>query len=137
MFLLPCRNSCVTMGASLTAPEYSLKVADVSKVRSFNAIAKNTLWIESGQLWLITKSIRPKSCIQIIKSNISWSFPNFKKYLFIVIQTLRKKIIYTHMTYNYLYPCQICNYSGFSFINWVFLGVVGGVVNFYECGRQL
>ncbi|XP_077351066.1 copper homeostasis protein cutC homolog isoform X1 [Festucalex cinctus] len=37
------RNSCVTMGASLTAPEYSLKVADVSKVRTFNAIAKNTL----------------------------------------------------------------------------------------------
>ncbi|XP_061647173.1 copper homeostasis protein cutC homolog isoform X3 [Phyllopteryx taeniolatus] len=37
------RNSSVTMGASLTAPEYSLKVADVSKVRTFNAIAKNTL----------------------------------------------------------------------------------------------
>ncbi|XP_061692585.1 copper homeostasis protein cutC homolog isoform X2 [Syngnathoides biaculeatus] len=37
------RNSSVKMGASLTAPEYSLKVADVSKVRTFNAIAKNTL----------------------------------------------------------------------------------------------
>ncbi|XP_041735064.1 copper homeostasis protein cutC homolog isoform X1 [Coregonus clupeaformis] len=37
------RNSCVNMGASLTAPEYGLKVADVSKVRSLNAIAKNTL----------------------------------------------------------------------------------------------
>nr|XP_046209515.1 copper homeostasis protein cutC homolog [Oncorhynchus gorbuscha]XP_046209516.1 copper homeostasis protein cutC homolog [Oncorhynchus gorbuscha] len=37
------RNACVNMGASLTAPEYGLKVADVSKVRSLNAIAKNTL----------------------------------------------------------------------------------------------
>lgn len=41
--VLRCRNSCVNMGASLTAPEYGLKVADVSKVRSLNAIAKNTL----------------------------------------------------------------------------------------------
>ncbi|KAM9808863.1 copper homeostasis protein cutC homolog [Syngnathus typhle] len=37
------RNSSVTMGASLTVPEYSLKVADVSKVRTFNAIAQNIL----------------------------------------------------------------------------------------------
>ncbi|KAM9804208.1 copper homeostasis protein cutC homolog [Neosynchiropus ocellatus] len=37
------KNSCVSMGAAFTAPEYSLKVADVSKVRTFNAIAKNTL----------------------------------------------------------------------------------------------
>ncbi|XP_053731243.1 copper homeostasis protein cutC homolog [Synchiropus splendidus] len=37
------RNTCVSMGAAFTAPEYSLKVADVSKVRTFNAIAKNTL----------------------------------------------------------------------------------------------
>lgn len=37
------RNTCVTMGASISAPEYDLKVADVSKVRSLNAIAKNTL----------------------------------------------------------------------------------------------
>ncbi|XP_028324763.1 copper homeostasis protein cutC homolog [Gouania willdenowi] len=37
------RNTCVSMGAAFTAPEYSLKVADVSKVRTLNAIAKNTL----------------------------------------------------------------------------------------------
>uniref|UniRef100_A0A3B3YT33 Copper homeostasis protein cutC homolog n=1 Tax=Poecilia mexicana TaxID=48701 RepID=A0A3B3YT33_9TELE len=37
------RNSCVTMGATIAAPEYGLKVADASKVRSLNAIAKNTL----------------------------------------------------------------------------------------------
>ncbi|KAL7841861.1 hypothetical protein SRHO_G00255520 [Serrasalmus rhombeus] len=37
------RNSSVNMGASLSAPEYSLKVADVAKVRTLNAIAKNTL----------------------------------------------------------------------------------------------
>ncbi|XP_008427889.1 copper homeostasis protein cutC homolog isoform X1 [Poecilia reticulata] len=37
------RNSCVTMGATISAPEYGLKVADASKVRSLNAIAKNTL----------------------------------------------------------------------------------------------
>ncbi|XP_047208536.1 copper homeostasis protein cutC homolog isoform X1 [Girardinichthys multiradiatus] len=37
------RNTCVTMGATISAPEYGLKVADVSKVRSLNAIAKNTL----------------------------------------------------------------------------------------------
>ncbi|XP_062864629.1 copper homeostasis protein cutC homolog isoform X2 [Trichomycterus rosablanca] len=37
------RNSSVCMGASLTASEYSLKVADVGKVRTLNAIAKNTL----------------------------------------------------------------------------------------------
>lgn len=37
------RNPCVNMGASLAAPEYSLKVADVSKVCTLNAIAKNTL----------------------------------------------------------------------------------------------
>ncbi|XP_076016990.1 copper homeostasis protein cutC homolog isoform X2 [Genypterus blacodes] len=37
------RNTCVTMGASFSAPEYGLKVADVSKVRTLNDIAKNTL----------------------------------------------------------------------------------------------
>ncbi|XP_069000814.1 copper homeostasis protein cutC homolog [Embiotoca jacksoni] len=36
------RNNCVTMGAAFSAPEYSLKVADVSKVRTLNAIARNT-----------------------------------------------------------------------------------------------
>lgn len=33
----------MSMGASLVAPEYSFKVADVGKVRTLNAIAKNTL----------------------------------------------------------------------------------------------
>ncbi|KAJ8418121.1 hypothetical protein AAFF_G00138300 [Aldrovandia affinis] len=37
------RNWSVNMGASLSAPEYSSKVADVTKVRTLNAIAKNTL----------------------------------------------------------------------------------------------
>ncbi|XP_026886715.2 copper homeostasis protein cutC homolog isoform X2 [Electrophorus electricus] len=37
------RNANVSMGASLSAPEYSFKVADVTKVRTLNAIAKNTL----------------------------------------------------------------------------------------------
>ncbi|KAF7647211.1 hypothetical protein LDENG_00175940 [Lucifuga dentata] len=37
------RNTCVTMASSCSAPEYGLKVADVSKVRTLNAIAKNTL----------------------------------------------------------------------------------------------
>uniref|UniRef100_A0A3B3S2E6 Copper homeostasis protein cutC homolog n=1 Tax=Paramormyrops kingsleyae TaxID=1676925 RepID=A0A3B3S2E6_9TELE len=37
------RNPHVSMGASLSAPEYGLKVADVAKVRALNAIAKNTL----------------------------------------------------------------------------------------------
>lgn len=37
------RNTCVTMGAVFSAPEYGLKVADVSKVRTLNAIARNTL----------------------------------------------------------------------------------------------
>ncbi|XP_069045361.1 copper homeostasis protein cutC homolog [Lepisosteus oculatus] len=37
------RNTCVSMGATLSAPEYSLKVADVAKVRTLNAIAKNVL----------------------------------------------------------------------------------------------
>lgn len=37
------RNSSVNMGAALSVPEYSLKVADVTKVRTLNAIAKNTL----------------------------------------------------------------------------------------------
>ncbi|XP_029109697.1 copper homeostasis protein cutC homolog isoform X2 [Scleropages formosus] len=37
------RNPCVNMGASLSAPEYSVKVADVTKIRTLNAIAKNTL----------------------------------------------------------------------------------------------
>ncbi|CAG09357.1 unnamed protein product, partial [Tetraodon nigroviridis] len=37
------RNNSVAMGASFSAPEYSLKVADVSKIRTLNAIARNTL----------------------------------------------------------------------------------------------
>ncbi|XP_034632056.1 copper homeostasis protein cutC homolog isoform X1 [Trachemys scripta elegans] len=37
------RNSSVAMGASLSVSEYSLKVADVAKVRTLNAIAKNIL----------------------------------------------------------------------------------------------
>lgn len=37
------RNTCVMMGASFSAPEYGLKVADVGKVRTLNAIARNTL----------------------------------------------------------------------------------------------
>ncbi|NWS71601.1 CUTC protein, partial [Crotophaga sulcirostris] len=37
------RNPNVTMGASFSAPEYSIKVADVAKVRTLNAIAKNIL----------------------------------------------------------------------------------------------
>ncbi|NWT64125.1 CUTC protein, partial [Prunella himalayana] len=35
------RNPNVAMGASFSAPEYSIKVADVAKVRTLNAIAKN------------------------------------------------------------------------------------------------
>lgn len=42
--VLLCRNNSVAMGASFSAPEYSLKVADVSKIRTLNAIARNTLW---------------------------------------------------------------------------------------------
>lgn len=42
--VLLCRNNSVAMGASFAAPEYSLKVADVSKIRTLNAIARNTLW---------------------------------------------------------------------------------------------
>lgn len=37
------RNSSVNMGAAVSMSEYSLKVADVAKVRTLNAIAKNTL----------------------------------------------------------------------------------------------
>ncbi|KAK1905105.1 Copper homeostasis protein cutC like [Dissostichus eleginoides] len=37
------RNTCVTMGAAFSAPEYGLKVTDANKVRTLNAIAKNTL----------------------------------------------------------------------------------------------
>uniref|UniRef100_A0A8C6SWI7 Copper homeostasis protein cutC homolog n=1 Tax=Neogobius melanostomus TaxID=47308 RepID=A0A8C6SWI7_9GOBI len=37
------RNTSVSMGASFSACEYSLKVADVGKIRALNAIAKNTL----------------------------------------------------------------------------------------------
>ncbi|XP_051473617.1 copper homeostasis protein cutC homolog isoform X4 [Apus apus] len=36
-------NPNVAMGASFSAPEYSIKVADVAKVRTLNAIAKNIL----------------------------------------------------------------------------------------------
>ncbi|XP_029305652.1 copper homeostasis protein cutC homolog [Cottoperca gobio] len=37
------RNTCVTMGAAFSAPEYGLKVTDVNKVHTLNAIAKNTM----------------------------------------------------------------------------------------------
>ncbi|KAJ8360292.1 hypothetical protein SKAU_G00168170 [Synaphobranchus kaupii] len=37
------RNLYVNMGASVSIPEYTSKLADVSKVRTLNAIAKNTL----------------------------------------------------------------------------------------------
>ncbi|NWQ72853.1 CUTC protein, partial [Columbina picui] len=37
------RNPNISMGASFSAPEYSIKVADVAKVRTLNAIAKNIL----------------------------------------------------------------------------------------------
>ncbi|XP_066476450.1 copper homeostasis protein cutC homolog isoform X1 [Tiliqua scincoides] len=37
------RNSSVNMGAYFSPPEYSIKVADVAKVRTLNAIAKNVL----------------------------------------------------------------------------------------------
>ncbi|NXE55481.1 CUTC protein, partial [Casuarius casuarius] len=37
------RNPNVAMGSSFSAPEYSIKVADVAKVRTLNAIAKNIL----------------------------------------------------------------------------------------------
>ncbi|XP_035124649.1 copper homeostasis protein cutC homolog isoform X2 [Callithrix jacchus] len=37
------RNLSVAMGVSLSCSEYSLKVADVTKVRTLNAIAKNIL----------------------------------------------------------------------------------------------
>ncbi|XP_069467624.1 copper homeostasis protein cutC homolog isoform X1 [Ambystoma mexicanum] len=35
------RNSCVSMGSSLPTTEYSIKVTDLAKVRTLNAIAKN------------------------------------------------------------------------------------------------
>ncbi|KAG1941528.1 copper homeostasis protein CutC [Pimephales promelas] len=37
------RNYNVSMGGSLSVPEYAVKVADVTKVRTLNAIARNTL----------------------------------------------------------------------------------------------
>ncbi|XP_034041626.1 copper homeostasis protein cutC homolog [Thalassophryne amazonica] len=37
------RNPCVMMGATFSAPEYGLKVADLSKIRNLNAIARNVL----------------------------------------------------------------------------------------------
>ncbi|KAI7805445.1 copper homeostasis protein cutC homolog isoform X2 [Triplophysa rosa] len=37
------RNPNVSMGGSLSVPEYAIKVADGTKVRTLNAIAKNTL----------------------------------------------------------------------------------------------
>ncbi|GLD66489.1 canalicular multispecific organic anion transporter 1, partial [Lates japonicus] len=47
------RNTCVTMGAAFSAPEYGLKVADVSKVRTLNAIARNTLVTSCDCLWSV------------------------------------------------------------------------------------
>lgn len=43
LFYFYCRNSSVAMGASLSSSEYSLKVTDVTKVRTLNAIAQNSL----------------------------------------------------------------------------------------------
>ncbi|KAK9963927.1 hypothetical protein ABG768_005146 [Culter alburnus] len=37
------RNCNVSMGGALSVPEYAVKVADVTKVRTLNAIARNTL----------------------------------------------------------------------------------------------
>ncbi|XP_075468422.1 copper homeostasis protein cutC homolog isoform X1 [Ascaphus truei] len=37
------RNNSVSMGATLSTSEYSMKVADVTKVRTLNAMAKNIL----------------------------------------------------------------------------------------------
>uniref|UniRef100_UPI00398EAC30 copper homeostasis protein cutC homolog isoform X1 n=2 Tax=Pristiophorus japonicus TaxID=55135 RepID=UPI00398EAC30 len=41
--LMKFRNCCVSMGASLTPPEYSVKVADVCKIRALICIAKDTV----------------------------------------------------------------------------------------------
>ncbi|XP_073408898.1 copper homeostasis protein cutC homolog isoform X1 [Dendrobates tinctorius] len=41
--LMKYRNNSVTMGAALSTSEYSIKVADVTKVRTLNAMAKNFL----------------------------------------------------------------------------------------------
>ncbi|XP_068114141.1 copper homeostasis protein cutC homolog isoform X4 [Hyperolius riggenbachi] len=41
--LMKYRNHSVCMGAALTTSEYSIKVADVAKVRTLNAMAKNFL----------------------------------------------------------------------------------------------
>ena len=43
LYYFHCRNSSVVMGASLSNSEYSLKVTDVTQVRTLNAIAKNIL----------------------------------------------------------------------------------------------
>lgn len=43
LYYFHCRNSSVAMGASLSNSEYSLKVTDVTQVRTLNAIAKNIL----------------------------------------------------------------------------------------------
>ncbi|XP_062927409.1 copper homeostasis protein cutC homolog isoform X2 [Mobula hypostoma] len=39
--LMKFRNNSVSMGASLSPPEYSVKVADICKIRTLNAIAKD------------------------------------------------------------------------------------------------
>ncbi|XP_069756361.1 copper homeostasis protein cutC homolog [Narcine bancroftii] len=41
--LMKFRNAAVSMGGSFTPPEYSVKVADICKVRALNAIAKNAV----------------------------------------------------------------------------------------------
>lgn len=48
------------MGAAFSAPEYSLKVADVNKVRTLNAIAKNTLWLDTLHAWHTAQRIPQK-----------------------------------------------------------------------------
>ncbi|XP_078421186.1 copper homeostasis protein cutC homolog isoform X2 [Cetorhinus maximus] len=41
--LMKFRNSSVSMGASLTPPEYSVKVADICRIKTIIAIAKDTV----------------------------------------------------------------------------------------------
>ncbi|KAL0616339.1 Copper homeostasis protein cutC-like protein [Plecturocebus cupreus] len=62
------RNLSVAMGVSLSCSEYSLKVTDVTKVRTLNAIAKNILtmshschpgWSAVVQSWLTAASASP------------------------------------------------------------------------------
>lgn len=74
-----CRNTCVTMGATISAPEYNLKVADVCKVRNLNAIAKNTLWcLKNKDIYFHTSVSKcPQRwfyCIQALSIETVWVF---------------------------------------------------------------